>query len=60
MKFGINWQENSTKRGAVWVVVFIVGLIMAFMGKDITNLLLLGTGVAGGLGVALKGEDNDV
>lgn len=60
MKLGINWNENSTKRGAVWVVTFIVGLVMSFMGKDVSQLLLLGGGVAGGLGVALKDKPEDV
>lgn len=54
MKIGINWSENSTKRGAVWVVIFVVGLVMSWMGKDVSQLLLLGAGVAGGLGMALK------
>jgi hypothetical protein len=60
MKFKIDWSENSTKRGAVWVVIFIVGLVMSVMGKDVTQLLLLGAGVAGGLGVAMKDEGSDV
>jgi len=54
MKFGIDWSQNSTKRGAVWVIVSIVGLVGWWMGKDVTQLLMLGMGVAGGLGVALK------
>jgi hypothetical protein len=50
----IDWTQSSTKRGAVWIVTFILGLIMSAMGKDVTQLLLLGAGVAGGLGVAAK------
>lgn len=54
MKIGIDWSESSTKRGAVWVVVAIAGLIMIALGKDISQLMVLGAGVAGGLGVAVK------
>lgn len=57
MKLGINWNENSTKRGAVWVVTFVIGIIMSFLGKDVTQLLVVASGVAGGLGVALKDTD---
>lgn len=59
MKLGINWQENSTKRGAVWVITFIAGIIMSFLGKDVTQLLVVASGVAGGLGVALKDKHDD-
>jgi len=54
MKFGIDWQQNSTIRGAVWVVVAFIGTVGWWLGKDVSQLLLLGAGVAGGLGVALK------
>lgn len=50
----IDWSENSTKRGIIWVVTAIVGLPMAWLGKDISGLLTLAMGVAGGLGVLLK------
>lgn len=55
MKFGIDWSEASTKRGAIWVVVFIAGLISEFTGVgSIEKIVLLGSGVAGGLGVLIK------
>ena len=49
----VDWSEASTKRGAVWVVTAIVGTVMVFMGLDPSPLLVLATGIAGGLGVAL-------
>jgi len=50
----IDWSEASTKRGLIWVITTIVGAVFLFMGKPIDQLLLLATGVAGGLGVILK------
>jgi len=50
----INWNEASTKRGAVWLVTAIIGIPMVLMGKDPSPLLLLASGVAGGLGVVLS------
>ena len=50
----INWNEASTKRGAVWLVTAVIGIPMILMGKDPSPLLLLASGVAGGLGVVLS------
>jgi len=50
----INWNEASTKRGAVWLVTAIIGIPMVLMGKDPSPLLLLASGVAGGLGVVMS------
>jgi hypothetical protein len=50
----IEWSEASTKRGLIWVITAIVGAVFLFIGKPIDELLLLATGVAGGLGVMLK------
>jgi hypothetical protein len=50
----IYWSEASTKRGLIWLITAIVGTVFLFMGKPIDQLLLLATGVAGGLGVILK------
>jgi hypothetical protein len=47
----INWNEASTKRGMIWVIAFIVGIIGWWMGKDPSPILLIAAGVAGGLGV---------
>lgn len=49
----IDWSQSSTKRGLVWIVTALVGIVMVLMGKDVSQLLLLAAGVAGGLGVAL-------
>ena len=49
----INWNEASTKRNAVWVAAFIIGIPMAFFGKDVTQLLLLAGGIAGAMGVTM-------
>jgi len=53
-KIGIDWSQSSTKRGAIWIGVFVLGIIGWWLGKDIQPLLALGAGVAGGLGVLLK------
>jgi hypothetical protein len=50
----INWSEASTKRGLIWVSTAIAGSVFIFLGKPIDQLLLLASGVAGGLGVMLK------
>jgi len=50
----IDLSEASTKRGLIWLITAIVGTVFLFMGKPIDQLLLLATGVAGGLGVILK------
>ena len=50
----IDWSEASTKRGLIWVITAIVGAVFLFIGKPIDELLLLATGVAGGLGVVLR------
>ena len=56
MKINIDPSEASTKRGLIWLLVGLVGLVMLLTGhkEDITELSLLGSIVAGGLGVALK------
>jgi len=48
------WSEASTKRGLIWVATAIIGAVLIFMGKPIDQLLLLASGVAGGLGMMLK------
>ncbi len=50
----INWSEASTKRGIIWVVTAVVGIVFVIMDKPVDQLLLLAVGVAGGLGVILK------
>lgn len=47
----INWGENSTKRGVVWLITAVIGLIMVLMGKDISQLILLTAAIVGGMGL---------
>ena len=54
MNFGVDWSQNSTKRGAVWLIFGVCGLIGWFMGKDTTQLMTIGATVAGGMGLAIK------
>lgn len=54
----INWTEASTKRGIVWVLTSIIGLGMILMGKDPSPVIVLATGVAGGLGITLPDATN--
>jgi hypothetical protein len=45
----INWNEASTRRGAIGLVIFIIGLGLIINGADsraIETLLLLGAGVS--------------
>lgn len=46
----IDFNQSSTKRGIVWVATFIIGSVGWWMGKDVTGIILLGSGIAGGLG----------
>jgi hypothetical protein len=50
----IDWSEASTKRGLIWVITAVIGAVFIFLGKPIDQLLLLASGVAGGLGMMLK------
>jgi hypothetical protein len=54
IKFGIDITQPSTMRGLVWACSAIIGVIMIFLGKDISQLLLLTAAIAGGLGIAVK------
>ncbi len=55
----INWTEASTKRSIVWVITFIVGCVMIFLDKDVSQLLLLAAGVAGAMGVVMPDVPKD-
>ncbi len=56
MKCQIDFNEPSTIRGLVWVIVGVVGLAMIALGdKDITSLITLGGAVVSGMiGFAVK------
>lgn len=50
----IDWSQASTKRGIIWLVAALVGFPMVWMGKDPSQLIILASGIAGGLGVLIK------
>ena len=50
----IDWTQASTKRGVVWVSTFFIGMIMIALKQDVSQLIVLSTGVAGGLGILIK------
>ena len=54
MKLGFDWNESSTCRGTVWLVAAIIGFIMVWQGRDVSQLLLLAAGVSGGIGIITK------
>ena len=53
----INWKETSTKKGAIWLVTFVIGVIMVWFDKDITKLILLTGGVTGGMGFLMPDKE---
>lgn len=53
----IDFKQASTKRGMIWIVTAILGYIGWWSGKDITPIILIGTTVAGGLGVAIDDKE---
>lgn len=57
-KIGIDWSQPSTSRGAIRLVCFAMGLILIYVGKQeaIPQLLLLMEGLAGGIGFAVKDQ----
>jgi hypothetical protein len=55
----IDWSENSTKRGIIWVIAAVIGFPMVWMGKDITQLITLSMGITGGLGVLLTDKKDE-
>jgi hypothetical protein len=55
MKIGINWNQQSTRRGAVWVFGGVVALIFLVLGQRddaFAAIAMTGT-IAGGLGLAV-------
>jgi hypothetical protein len=56
MKLGINWNEPSTRRGAVWAItgVLMVGCIFTGKPEYIAYISAGATTVAGGLGLLVK------
>ena len=57
----INWSEPSTKRGAVWLMVAIIGLPAWWLDKDVDGIILLAGAIAGGLsGIPDKPMDGEL
>ena len=56
MRLGIDWTQNSTKRGAIWVAGAVVMLGCLITGHpDYIGYVITGvSGIAGGLGLAVK------
>lgn len=54
MKFGIDWTQQSTKRGAVWVSGTIIALVFYWFGKDPMPVMTVTGGLVGGLGLLVK------
>jgi len=54
MKFGIDWSQASTKRGAVLSVFGMAGIVGYFTGHDPAIIIAAGVTFAGGLGLAVK------
>jgi hypothetical protein len=55
MKVGINWDQQSTRRGAVWVFGGGVALVFLVLGQRddaFAAIAMTGT-IAGGLGLAV-------
>jgi hypothetical protein len=50
----IDWTQASTQRGLIWVLTAVIGLVLIALGKDPSQLLVLASGIAGGLGVLVK------
>ena len=52
----IDWTQNSTKRGAIWLGYAAISLICLILDKPdyIAQLGVIAAGLAGGIGVALK------
>jgi hypothetical protein len=56
MKLGVRWRQASTQRGFIWVLTALVGAVLLCHGKSVDQLILLASGVAGGLGLMVQDE----
>lgn len=50
----IHWNQQSTKRGAVWLVGGLIATLFAWAGKDATQVITITAALAGGLGLAVS------
>ena len=55
----MNWKEESTKRGAVWLSGGLTAAIFSFMGKDPYQILAITAAVAGGMGLTRPDQPSD-
>jgi hypothetical protein len=55
MKLGINWNQQSTRRGAVWMFGSLVALVFLIIGdrEDAFAAIAMTGTIAGGLGLAV-------
>lgn len=56
MKLQIDWSEQSTRRGAIWIVGMTIALLfLTFSSTEKAMAVMTITGLAaGGLGLAVK------
>ncbi len=54
LKLEVNWSQNSTIKGAIWLTGGVIGILFAWVGKDPTYVMLVASSVAGGFGVAVS------
>ena len=47
----INWRSKTTQRGAIWIITAMIATVGYFMDKDVVPVLLIGTTIAGSLGL---------
>ena len=54
MTIQIDPKQPSSKRGLVWLVLGVVGIIGWWFEKDLEPLVYLASAVAGGMGLLMK------
>jgi hypothetical protein len=50
----IDWKSKTTLRALAWAWLTVIGTIGYFIGKDITPIILLSSGVASAFGFKPK------
>jgi len=50
MNLSVDWTETSSYRAVVRTIVFIIGIVFLYQGKDVTQVLVFGTGINALLG----------
>lgn len=54
MSIGFDWSQQSTKRGAIWVIGSVTSLVFYWFGKDPLPVIAVTGSLAGGLGLVTK------